>query len=479
MTLHSRRPPWRLPLTCLLSALLAACAVGPDYERPAVAVPETYRELAGWTPARPAQVLDDHAWWDAFGDPLLGQWMAELDISNQTLAQAEAQYRQAQALADGARSGLYPTATGDVAAARSGGGGDSGSGAGERSRYTASLGVSWVPDLWGRVRRQIESGQARVQASAADLAAVRLSAQAALARNYFAVRVLDRQRAALAQTEAAYQRSLTLTRNQYEVGLVSRADVLLAQTQLESVQVQLRGQDRQRAQLEHAVAVLLGRPPAELRIADDGQLPNLLSVPRAVPSELLERRPDIASAERRMAAANAAIGVARSAWFPNLTLSASGGFQAGEFAYWLSAPYRVWSLGPALAATLFDGGARRAGVDEAMAAYDAQVAAYRQTVLTGFQEVEDALVQLRVLEDEIGRQRNVVALAEENQRLMQNQYEAGIVSFLEVAVVQTVALNNRRTLLDLIGARLDAGVALIAALGGGWSMEAQKPTMPG
>lgn len=451
-----------------LALVLAGCAVGPDYQRPDVALPAAFKQMDGWVQARPFEPLADDRWWTRYRDPALDALIDQIDGANQNLAQAEARYRQALALIANARSGYFPNASAQGSATRSGASGAVG------ERYNANVGLSWTPDLWGRVRRGEQASRADAQASAADLAGARLAAQAALAQAYFRIRVIDQQQALLSVTMQAYERSLALTRNQYEVGLAARSDVVMAETQLAQVRVQHRDLDWQRAQQEHAIAVLVGKTPAELSIGHDTRIPHLPPLPDMVPATLLQRRPDVASAERAMAAANARIGVAQAAWFPDLTLSASGGFQSSSFADWLTAPYRVWSLGPALAATLFDGGARAAGVDRAMAAYDEQVARYRQTVLDAMREVEDALAQLRVLESEIEQQRQVVALAEENETLVTNRYQAGIVTYLEVAVAQNTTLNARRSLLSAEGSRLDASVQLLGALGGGWDGDVQR-----
>ncbi|MEI2415250.1 efflux transporter outer membrane subunit [Orrella sp. JC864] len=472
---RGRRPA----LAALLAALaLAGCAVGPDYQRPQAPVPAAFKQQDGWRTAQPGSVPSDPRWWRRYGDENLNRLVDEIDISNQNLAQAEARYRQALALLRGAQAGHAPTLGANVSATRSGsgGGGNGGSdydlggrgGGSSGTRYEASLSASWMPDIWGRVRRQVEAGRADAQASAADLAAARLAAQSELALAYIRLRVFDRQQILLGQTVKAYERSLTLTRNQYEAGLAARADVVLAETQLEQVRVQLRDIDWQRAQQENAIAVLAGRTPSTFSLPPDGSLPTLPEIPPVLPATLLERRPDVASAERAVAAANARIGVATAAWFPDLTLSVSGGLQSGSFSDFISAPYRVWSLGPALAATLFDGGLRRANLDQADAAYDEQVARYRQTVLDALRETEDALVLLRVLRIEIAQQRRVVALAEENENLVTNRYREGLVSFLEVATAQNTTLQARRSLLDLLGTQLQATVQLTAALGGGW-----------
>ena len=335
--------------------------------------------------------------------------------------------------------------------------------------------------MWGRVRRSVESSEASAAASQADLAATRLSAQASLVLTYLQLRVLDEQKRLLDATVAAYERSLRLTQNRYEVGVAAQADVAVARTQLENTRAQSVDLDWQRGQYEHAIAVLMGQAPSQFSLTPAPFTQRLPQIPVGLPSELLERRPDVAAAERRAAAANAEIGVAQAAWFPSLTLSADGGFRSGQFAELLTAPARFWSLGPALALTVFDGGARQAKVDQARAAYDAQAAAYRQAALTGLREVEDYLIQLRVLEQEQVVQGRALEAARESLRLIRNQYEAGLVDYLSVSVVQATALNSERSALSLLGNRLAASVNLIVALGGGWdglNPPAQAATAP-
>jgi len=445
-----------------LALLLTACTVGPDYQRPEVVLPAAFKHVDGWVQVQPVEAMADARWWTRYQDPELAALIAQIDAANQTLAQAEARYRQAAALLASSQSQRSPNASAQTGATRSG------TASAVSERYNVSLTLSWLPDLWGRVRREVEASSAELAASAADLAAVKLAAQTALALAYFRVRVIDQQQDLLAATRAAYERTLTLTRNQYEAGIAARADVVLAETQLAQVRVQQQDLTWQRAQQEHAIAVLVGLAPAALSLAENTRIPHLPPLPELIPLTLLSRRPDVAATERAVAAANARIGVARAAWLPDLTLAASGGFQGVRAADWLSAPYRVWSLGPALAATLFDGGARSAAQTRAQAAYDEQVARYRQTVLEAVREVEDALVLLRVLAAEASEQRRVVALAEENERLVTHRYQAGIVTYLEVAVAQNTTLTARRALLTAEGTRLAASVQLLAALGGGW-----------
>jgi len=467
--LPARAPRWLA--AALLGALLSACAVGPDYQRPEIDVGQAYKEgqgqVPGWKPAQPRDAAERGAWWQAYGDGVLDGLMSQLNVANQTIAQAEANYRQAQALVRGARAGFFPTVGASAGVTRSGGG-SSATAAGVGNQYNLSGSVSWEADLWGRVRREVEASRAEAQASLADLGAARLSAQASLAQNYFQLRVLDEQKRLLESTVAAYERSLQLTENRYQAGVAGKSDVAVALAQLEGARAQRVDLEWQRGQFEHAIAVLVGQAPSRFALAPQPFEQPLPQIPVGLPSQLLERRPDVASAERRTAAANAQIGVAQSAWFPDLVLSADGGFRSGEFAQWLTAPARFWSLGPALALTLFDGGARRAQLEQARAAYDAQAALYRQTVLGALREVEDYLIQLRVLEQEQVVQRRALEAARESLRLARNQYQAGLIGYLDVAVLETTALNSERNALSLMGSRLTASVQLIAALGGGW-----------
>jgi NodT family efflux transporter outer membrane factor (OMF) lipoprotein len=325
-------------------------------------------------------------------------------------------------------------------------------------------------DVWGKVRRQVEAGTAAAEASFADLQAMRLSMQAALALNYFQLRILDAQKKSLDETVTAYERALELTQNRYNAGVVAKADFIAAQTQLKSAQAQAIDVSAQRAQFEHAIAALIGKPPADFYLPSSAfQFPSL-QIPVALPSDLLERRPDIASAERRMAAANAQIGVAKAAYYPSLSLSGSLGYIGADLANIFAAPNFFWALGPmTIAATLFDGGARSAQVKQAKAAYDGTVAFYRQTVLTGFREVEDNLAALRILDEEARMQEQAVNYARESVILTTNQYKAGIINYLNVVTVQTIALVNERAMISLGGQRLNAAVLLVKALGGGWN----------
>jgi NodT family efflux transporter outer membrane factor (OMF) lipoprotein len=468
-----RMEPYLLLRAAVVGALIlsSGCTVGPDYVRPATVAPEAYKETSGWKVAEPKAEIARGAWWEIYQDPQLNGLEEQVNISNQDIAVAEAQYRQARALVQAARAGYFPTAAAGAAYTRSRGSENVGPARspGEAiSDYLVSGNVSWELDLWGRIRRTVESSQANAQASAADLEGIRLSAQAELAQDYFQLCALDAQKELLEQTVAAYERILTLTKNRYARGVASKADVLQAETQLKSTQAQALDLGVQRAQLEHAVAVLIGKPPSVFSIPVTPLTQTPPSVPVAVPSELLERRPDIASAERRIAAANAQIGVAVAAYYPTVSLSGLGGFQASHRDDWLTWPSRLWALGAAVSETVFDGGLRRAQTDQVRAAYEATVAFYRGTVLTGFQEVEDNLAALWILEEEAKVQDEAVQAAQQSVTVSTNQYKAGIINRLALLVVETIALNNERTAIDIRGRRMTASVLLIKALGGGW-----------
>ena len=454
---------------------LAGCAVGPDYRKPDAPVPTTYKELEGWHAAQPRDELPRGSWWEVFGDPELDGLMKRVDISNQNIRAAEARVRQARAVADQARASLFPTVTANASVTRSKApslANQPNFATGAVNNYNVGLSVpSWEVDLWGRIRRTVESDVASWQASAADLEAARLAARATLAQDYFALRVADTTKRLLEETVRAYQRSLELTQNRYAAGVVARVDVVQAEVQLKSAQAQLIDVGVNRAQLEHAIAMLVGEPPANFALAPADLVLKVPPVPVALASELLERRPDIAAAERAAAAANAQIGVAKAAYFPTLNLSAPTGFRAQTLANLLSAPSRFWSLGAAAAEGLFDAGARRAASEQALAAYDAQVATYRQTVLAAFQDVEDNLAALRILEQEAVLQDEVAQSALHALELTINQYKAGVVSYLNVITAQTTAYNSQSAAMNVLGRRLTASVGLVRSLGGGWSAE--------
>lgn len=459
------KPIVKLCVFALASVVLSGCVLGPDYQRPDSSVPLEFRHTPGWKVAQPAELSSAVAWWSLYQDATLADLLKQLEASNQNLRAAEAAWREARALVGGSRSALYPNATGQVGTSRTG------NDQGVNKSNEVALGLSWQLDIWGQVRRQVEASEANAQASAAEWAGVRLSQQSELVQNYLQLRVIDEQMRLLDATVKAYQRSLQLTENRYKAGVVTRADVSQALTQLKNTQAQRLDLDWQRARYEHAIAVLVGSTPNAVQVASVETLPQLPVLPIDVPSALLERRPDIAVAERQVMAANAEIGVAETAYFPDLTLSASGGYRGSNLADWISMPNRFWSIGPQFAMTLFDAGLRRSKVEQAEARYDQQVARYRQTTLQAIGEVEDALVQLNVLAEEIVVQREVLAASQDTLRLTENQYQAGMVDYLAVTSAQTIALNSERTLLNLLGTQLTASVQLISALGGGWQME--------
>ena len=457
-----------------LFGFLAGCAAGPDYVRPQLEAPAQFKEMQGWRPAEPRDALPRGSWWTMFGDRELDALMARVDLSNQTLRAAEARFRQSRALADQARAALFPALSANASATRSKSPSLSNQpsfAVGAVNNYNVALNTSWELDVWGRVRRSVEAGEASWQASAAELEAARLSAYAALAQNYFALRVADATRQVLEDTVAAYERTLELTRNRYAAGVAARVDVVQAEVQWKSAQAQLIDVGVERAQLEHAIALLVGEAPAAFSIERAPFAASMPTIPVGLPSELLERRPDIAAAERNAAAANARIGVAQAAFFPTITLSGAAGFRSTDSANLFTTPSRFWSLGGALAQAVFDGGLREAQKEQAIAVYDEDAATYRQTVLTAFQEVEDNLAALRILEEEARLQDEVVQAARHALELTTNQYKAGIVSYLNVISAQTTLLTNERTAASLLGRRLTASVALVKASGGGWSAE--------
>lgn len=481
------------PLLISISALisLTGCTVGPDYVKPTAETPPSYKESegAGWKVAQPKDDIKRGAWWEIFGDSSLNSLEEQVRISNQNIAAAEAQYRQARALVQGARSAYFPTAAADASFTRSRRGlsgnstGSSASGAAAKTSSTVSDfllsgNASWEPDIWGKVRRSVEASEANAQASAADLESLTLSVQSELAQDYFQLQTLDAQKQLFDATVQAYQKFLDMTKNRYTSGVASKADVLQAETQLRTAQAQSIDIGVQRAQLEHAIALLTGKPASVFSIPVSPLSAVPPAIPVGLPSELLERRPDIAAAERRAAAANAQIGVALAAYYPNITLNASGGLESSHLAKWLTWPNRVWSVGTNVLETVFDGGLRASLTEQARAAYDANVASYRQTVLTGFQEVEDNLAALRILEEEAVAQDAAVKAARQSVTFSTNQYKAGIISYLDVVTVQTIALNNERTYIDIAGRRMAASVLLIRALGGGWETHSAQKDKP-
>ncbi|CAN7216451.1 TolC family protein [Pseudoduganella sp. LjRoot289] len=555
--MNQANSPMRLAALALAASTLAGCAAGPKYEVPSTPQIAAFKEADGWQPAAPADTLERGPWWTLFGDPVLDEMAASIDVTNQNVAAASAAYAQARAAVAEQRAQLFPAVDLGGSANRSGGGGSRTAG-----QYRVNLGGSWEPDIWGRLAAANSGAAASAAASAADLAAARLSAQGELAANYFALRQADAQKALLGATVQGYERVLQITRNRFNAAIAAKSDVLQAETQLANARIDLIGITRSRAQLEHAIAVLLGKAPAEFTLAPlpqavSGAMPTAIApapdagaaaagrggvpapaarpapaavssasalpggsalpstrlpsgagaslpagsaqpgsdiassageaapapagaeaalwggavvpaIPVGVPSTLLQRRPDIAAAERRVAAANAQIGIARAAYFPSLNLSASYGFGASQVAGLFSASNSLWSLGLSAAQTLFDAGATRARVAGAEAARDAAIARYRQTVLAAFADVEDQLAASRALEQQQELRRTAAAAADQVEQQMLNRYRAGQVGYTEVVQAQVTALNARRALLQAQADRQTTAVALIQSLGGGW-----------
>ncbi len=468
--------------------VLAGCMVGPDYKHPAAPTPVAFKEIAGWKPSQPADGLDKGAWWSVYQDPELDRLESMVAVSNQTVKQFAAQYLTAVALVAEARSNLFPTAILSPGVTHSGSGASSGRsssglssgvssfGGSSRSDTTYSISgtVSWVPDLWGSVRRQIESSSASAQVSAADLANAQLSAQATLAADYFNLRAEDALGRLLDSTVANYRRALQITQNQYHAGTSSSIDYVTALAQLQSTQAQRIAVGIQRQQYEHAIAVLSGHAPAELTIRPASLAADVPIVPSGLPSALLERRPDIAAAERAMQQENALIGVQIAAYYPTVSLSALGEYAGNPLSKLFDVANQFWSLGATGSESLFEGGFRPAAVQAARATYDASVASYRQTVLTAFQGVEDALSNLRILELQARAEATAVASTQRAVEATLNAYRAGTVAYTSVITEQTLLLSDQQAALSIQQSRLVASVALIQALGGGWS----KPDMP-
>jgi NodT family efflux transporter outer membrane factor (OMF) lipoprotein len=452
-------------LIALAAGGLAACAVGPDYRRPSFDATPAYKESADWKPTEPADALAVGPWWLLFKDGDLDELEAKIDVSNQNVKAAVAAVDQARGLVSQARAAYYPSVSASAGRTR---GADFGP---TVNTNTVGASLAWTLDIWGQTRRAVESDVASAQASVAALAFTRLTAQADLASDYFQLRAQDQLQRLLDDTVIAQQKSLQITENQYKFGVAARADVVNATAQLLSTQAQQINAGVQRGVLEHAIAVLIGEQPANFSLAKTAMRSDVPTVPAGLPSTLLERRPDIAEAERKIAAANAQIGVAVAGFFPTLSLSASDEYSrvAGSLSELISLPNRIWSVGPTLAGNLFAGGANRAQVQQTRAAYDASVADYRQTVLSGLQQVEDEIVTLRILERQAVVEEAAVKASREAEVLTLNQYKAGTVPYSSVITAQTTELTSEQTQLTVLSDRLQASVALVQALGGGWS----------
>jgi NodT family efflux transporter outer membrane factor (OMF) lipoprotein len=450
-----------------LALVLAGCAnLAPEYEVPAVDTPVAFKEGRGaWVPAAPADTLDRGPWWELFDDPVLSTLASQVEVTNNNVAAAVAAYRQARAFTREQRASLFPQVGLDSRRSVSGGGSDTPT----RRSYQLDIGVSWEPDVFGRLTLAVQNARAGEQIAEADIASARLAAQGELAVNYFGLRETDVLRALQLESTAGYERSLRITRNRYEAGVVARTDVLQAESQLANAQAELLTLERQRATFEHAIAVLVGKAPANFSLPPDARWSvRVPSLPEEVPSTLLQRRPDIASAERRVFQANSNIGIQRAAFFPSFSLSGNIGLSAASMGDLFSASSLVWSLGSALAQTIFDAGARSARVEQARAALEETSANYRQTVLTAFQDVEDQLVALRVLEQQQALRLQASRAADLVEQQVLNRYEAGQVGYTEVITAQQNAASARRALVQAQIDRQLAAISLVQALGGGW-----------
>ncbi len=468
-----------VPVILVLAMLLSSCTVGPKYTRPTVPAapvyseqpPASYTESSGWRPAQPGDANLRGDWWSLFGDPQLADLEAQVATANQSLRAAEASFRQARTAIQFNRAALYPaisTGPGIGYNRISGNNPTTLRGGLQYGSFVLPIDASYEADLWGRIRRSIAAARENYQAAAADLENVKLILQSELAVDYFEAHSLDAQKELLDNNVIAFQKALQLTQNRYNGGVASKAEVAQAQTQLDQTQAQDIDVEAARAEFEHAIAVLIGKNPEEFKlpVLPLKQTPPL--IPTGVPSQLLERRPDIAIAERQMAAQNEQIGIARAAFFPQLLITATGGLQSGSIVDWFAWPSRFWAVGPQVAQYIFDAGRRRAQVESAQAGYEVTVADYRQTALTAFREVEDSLAVLRILEQESAKQQEAIAAAQNSVQLAINRYKGGLVTYLEVITAQNIALTNERTGVDLLRRRMDASVLLIRALGGGW-----------
>ena len=460
--------------------LFKGCDKAPKYVKPSVATPAAYKEVPpdffketkDWKFARPSDSAIRGQWWEMFNDPQLNTLEQQLNTANQNIALADANFRAARAFVKESRSQLFPTVTTSpsIIASRQSSATRSNFSAGRVNvNYTLPFDATWEPDFWGRIRNTVIASASEAQASAADLQNVRLSVEAELAFDYYQLRALDAEERLLQTTIAAYQQQLDLTRVRFQTGIVSDEDVAQAETQLKTTQAQATDLGVARAQFEHAIAVLTGQPASTFSLPNAPLNAEPPAVPIGLPSQLLERRPDVAAAERRVAEANAEIGVTKAAFYPSLTLGATGGFESTSIASWFTWPARFFSLGPTLSQTLFDKGRRRAATEVSLAQYDATVASYRQTVLTSFQEVEDNLAALRILSRELEEQNDAVASAQRALSLSNERYKSGIDSYLNVITAQATLLNDQRTAVNLQMQQMTASVELIKALGGGWN----------
>ncbi|SKD04690.1 efflux transporter, outer membrane factor (OMF) lipoprotein, NodT family [Burkholderia sp. CF099] len=457
---------------CVAAGVLSACSFAPPYHAPETAIPTAFKEAGAWQTAKPSDRISRDGWWKIYNDPVLNDLETKVASANPDVAAAVARHDEAEAFVQQARSGLFPTIGSEASVARERQSDNRPlRGTNQPSVYNSAdvdVGIGYDLDLWGKVRNEVKAGHADEQASAADLQSLRLSLQANLADHYFQLRGLDQRTKLLQEAIATYQRALKLTESRHSGGLASGMDVSRAQTQLASARAAVDDTAASRALLEHAIATLTGTPASNFALAPAAASYAIPPVPVGVPSELLQRRPDISAAERRVAAANATIGVAKAAYFPDVSLGLDGGYQSDTFSPWLAAPNEIWSIGPQLMFTLFDGGRRDAQVANARAKLAESGAKYRETVLTAFQQVEDDLALLHHLGDESKNEANALASAEETLNLATSQYKDGAVSYLDVVTAQTTELDAQIASLDLHTRRLVASVGMIQALGGGW-----------
>ena len=470
--------PWLGILLGIAVLQLSGCAVGPKYHPPAVQAPPAYKEVGDWKPAQPNDQNLGGEWWKIFQDPQLDSLEAQVNVSNQNLKAAEAQFRQARAALRYNRADYYPTVTAGLSASRTRVSANAPTNSSLRGAtfndFVLPFDLSYQADVWGRIRKSVESSREQAQASAADLATVNLSMHADLAIAYFQARSLDAEEQLLNSTVKQYEQALELNQSRFEGGIASEVDVEQAKTQLQTTRAAAIDVGVLRAQYEHAVAILIGKPPAEFNLPPLPLTAPPPHIPISVPSDLLERRPDIAAAERLVASANAQIGVAKSAYFPMISLGSTGGFESSSITTLLQGPSGLWSVGLSAVGTIFDGGRRHAVTDQARAAYDSQVASYRQSVLAGFQQVEDNLAAVRILENEAKVQDEAVAAAERSLDLSLTRYKGGVTSYLEVITAQSAALSDQVTAVNILGRRMANTVLLVQALGGGW----EKSSLP-
>jgi NodT family efflux transporter outer membrane factor (OMF) lipoprotein len=451
--------------------LLTSCGVGPQYHKPVAPQPAApdYKETGNWKQAAPRDAFNKGKWWEIFSDPMLNTLEEQIAVSNENLKVARARFYEARAVVKQNRAGFLPSILGGASVTATHQSDNRPLSHADYTDYTVPIDISYEADVWGRVQYNVNASNAAAQASAADLETVNLSVHAELALDYFQLRGLDAEKQLLDETVASYEKALELTQNRFNGGIASKGDVAKAETQVETTRAQAVDVTMQRAQLEHAIATLMGKPATDFTLAFSPLASDPPDIPTGVPSELLERRPDIAAAERRVSAANSQIGVARSAFFPVLSLQAPTGLESASLLRWLTGPSALFGLGPAAVLPLFDAGRRKAVSDQMRSSYDEAVASYQQTVLSAFQDVENSLAALRILNDEAQIQDQAVAAAKRSLDISTDRYKGGLATYLEVTSAQSIALANERTAVQLLKQRTTTSVQLIKAIGGGWN----------